>query len=59
MTAEIKAIWNNIEVSILGIEHKSSFGDLLRINCNGEEKVVNSNYIKIIKNRGENEKWEK
>ena len=49
MTTEIKAIWNNTEVSILGIEHKSSFGDLVRIRYNNKEKVVNSNYIKKIK----------
>ena len=49
MTARIRAVWNNTEVSVIGIEHKSSFGDLVRISCDGEEKVVNSNYIKIIK----------
>ena len=49
MTARIKAIWNNTEVSVIGIEHRSSFGDLVRISCDGKEKVVNSNYIRIIK----------
>lgn len=49
MTTRIKTMWNNTEVMVLGIEHRSSFGDLVRINYNGEIKVVNSNYIKTIK----------
>lgn len=49
MTTKVKAIWNGMEVTVLELEHKSSFGDLVKIDCNGEIKIVNSQYIKIIK----------
>ena len=52
MTA-IKGLWKNDIVTILEEEHRSSFGDLLRIRIDNtnEEKVVNSAYIKILKHK--------
>lgn len=50
MTERRKATWKNEVVEIIKVEHKSSFGDLLRIRLKtGEEKVVLSNKIKNIK----------
>lgn len=46
-----KGIWENKKISVLGIEQKTNFGDLLRIMIDEtqEIKIVNSNYIKKIK----------
>lgn len=44
-----KAIWNNIEVTILDLVHKSSFGNLVKIQYGDTIKIVNSTYLKIIK----------
>lgn len=51
MTTLGKAIWNNKIVTILDIEHKSSFGNLLRVKIDytGEIKIVNSQYLKKYK----------
>ncbi|MGL5764986.1 MAG: hypothetical protein ACRCX8_05025 [Sarcina sp.] len=49
MTSERKALWNNKEVTILGIERKTSFGDLVKIKLDNETKIVNSNYLRKLK----------
>lgn len=50
MTESKKATYGSEVVEIIGVEHKSSFGDLLKIRLKtGEEKVVLSNEIKNIK----------
>lgn len=49
MRSGTKATWKDKEITIIGIEHKSSFGDFVKIKCDNEVKIVNSCYIKIIK----------
>lgn len=51
MTTKVKAMWNGMEVTVLGVEQKTSFGDLVKIDCGDCTRIVNSNYIKILKNR--------
>lgn len=50
MTERRKTAWKNKVVEIIGVEHKSSFGDLLKIKLKtGEEKLVLHNEIRNIK----------
>lgn len=49
MTIEKRALWKNEPVTIIRVEHKSSFGDLLRIRLKtGEEKTVISTKLQKI-----------
>ena len=51
MTLGLKVLWNDEIVTVIGVEHKSSFGDLVMIEHNNKIKIVNSNFLKKIENR--------
>lgn len=54
MTIKKKALWKSEQVTIVGVEHKSSFGDLLKIKLKtGREIIVLSTKLQKYKDKGD------